>query len=361
MLRRSLLSVMSWAVLLTFTVESVDAHEGHGPAPTAQPPASQSVSQASLTPPPPSLPTDSAPSQTAAPAVFPRYRGQVKSTWRHLWEIIYEPQGIRIFLYDTTGAPLSTRGIVGDVVLEVGGNPRQWRFPAEYVPPTDSRGFAEQLFVRADLSRVRDGDMSVIFDFQRLPHPEEPNVRFAQTFALTPAGPSVQIGRLEEADRAAIANQRLCPVTNSEFTHGEPIKLLVDGKPLFVCCEDCIEEVKQDPLKFAGAAAKIIPTIPPESLPIPPAASATISHDPDGVAGGNRVSVVAVTIVDRDGMARQGVCPMTGRPLDLQGGPLRVTTNGQYVYVCCAACVPQAELLLNRAPTREITKRAACK
>jgi hypothetical protein len=32
--------------------------------------------------------------------------------------------------------------------------------------------------------------------------------------------------------------------------HGQPIKLLVAGKPLFVCCKGCIQQVMNDPQRY---------------------------------------------------------------------------------------------------------------
>jgi hypothetical protein len=37
---------------------------------------------------------------------------------------------------------------------------------------------------------------------------------------------------------------------------GTPIKVTVEGKDVFVCCEGCIEELKSDPAKFLAEIEK---------------------------------------------------------------------------------------------------------
>jgi hypothetical protein len=52
--------------------------------------------------------------------------------------------------------------------------------------------------------------------------------------------------------------------------------------------------------------------------------------------------------------ARQKTCPVTGEPLDLMGGPVRVEVNGRTVFVCCKGCEPalrkNPEKYLSRLP-----------
>lgn len=59
------------------------------------------------------------------------------------------------------------------------------------------------------------------------------------------------IGLLPKADQAAALAQKTCPVTNGLLgSHGKPIKVLVQGRSIFVCCAGCIEQVKSNPNKF---------------------------------------------------------------------------------------------------------------
>jgi hypothetical protein len=51
---------------------------------------------------------------------------------------------------------------------------------------------------------------------------------------------------------------------------------------------------------------------------------------------------------DRELIARQKVCPVTGAPLDSMGGPVRVEVAGRVVFVCCDGC----EEPLRKAPEK---------
>ena len=71
----------------------------------------------------------------------------------------------------------------------------------------------------------------------------------------TPAAAEEAAVSLSEADRQAIAAQKICPVSDEELgSMGDPIKVTVDGKDIYVCCDACVEEVKND---FAKYLAKL--------------------------------------------------------------------------------------------------------
>lgn len=50
---------------------------------------------------------------------------------------------------------------------------------------------------------------------------------------------------------AAGESASVCPVSGEENGgHGDPIKVMVEGKEVTVCCEGCIEPLKADPKKY---------------------------------------------------------------------------------------------------------------
>jgi Cu(I)/Ag(I) efflux system membrane fusion protein len=57
---------------------------------------------------------------------------------------------------------------------------------------------------------------------------------------------------------------------------------------------------------------------------------------------------------DRDLIARQKVCPVTGAPLDSMGGPVRVEVAGRTVFICCEGC----EATLRKAPEKYLPRIA---
>ena len=65
------------------------------------------------------------------------------------------------------------------------------------------------------------------------------------------------LAALTAADRAAVVAQKICPVSDEDLgSMGTPIKVTVDGKDLYVCCDACVEEAKSN---FAKYLAKIEP------------------------------------------------------------------------------------------------------
>jgi Cu(I)/Ag(I) efflux system membrane fusion protein len=54
-----------------------------------------------------------------------------------------------------------------------------------------------------------------------------------------------EVAKLAEPDRLLAQAQRVCPITNQLLgSMGVPIKLVLKGQPVFVCCEGCVAEAK---------------------------------------------------------------------------------------------------------------------
>jgi len=61
------------------------------------------------------------------------------------------------------------------------------------------------------------------------------------------------IAELPEADQHAARAQKNCPVTDEPLgSMGVPIKVEVEGREVFVCCEGCIDELKSDFAKYSS-------------------------------------------------------------------------------------------------------------
>jgi hypothetical protein len=62
----------------------------------------------------------------------------------------------------------------------------------------------------------------------------------------------VSLAALDQGDQPGIARQRVCPVTGAKLgSMGDPIKVLVRDKPLYLCCAGCVAKVKESPDKYA--------------------------------------------------------------------------------------------------------------
>ena len=59
------------------------------------------------------------------------------------------------------------------------------------------------------------------------------------------------LAKLSPADRAAAEQQKMCPVLDEPLgSMGTPIKLHVQGRDVFICCEGCEEDLRDDPAKY---------------------------------------------------------------------------------------------------------------
>jgi hypothetical protein len=61
---------------------------------------------------------------------------------------------------------------------------------------------------------------------------------------VSPTGPSAD-------DAALIARQKVCPVTDEPLgSMGPPVRVVVEGKTVFVCCKGCVADLKHDPKTY---------------------------------------------------------------------------------------------------------------
>ena len=73
---------------------------------------------------------------------------------------------------------------------------------------------------------------------------------------------NADMAKLDKADYDAAVAQRICPVTEEALgSMGTPIKVTVEGRDVFLCCEGCVDAIKADPAKYLAIldAAKAAP------------------------------------------------------------------------------------------------------
>ena len=100
----------------------------------------------------------------ARQAASPRHRGQVTTTTSYAFEVVYQRNETRVYLYDRSLRPATARGLRGEVVMQVRGNTQLYRYRLEYATVDPRSGEQDYLVARVDVSRVRDGDMQVTFN-----------------------------------------------------------------------------------------------------------------------------------------------------------------------------------------------------
>ncbi len=181
--------------------------------------------------------------------------GQLSILKKHRAEVVFTPKETRVYLYTAAGEPLAVRGVQGTVAMKILGIQKIYRYALQEGADARDKSF---LLVQVDASRLRDGDMEATFQLTGLPMQDEPQAVFSQTFVLAqpaisaqpmPAG--VRQVATTQADLPRIAKQKICPITKGPLdSMGGPIKLMIGDKPLFVCCEGCIDQVKSNPAMY---------------------------------------------------------------------------------------------------------------
>ena len=251
--------------------------------------------------------------------------GQVHATSFQRFEVVYLPHETRVYLYGADRQPLSPRGADGQIAMQVRGNDQVYRYPLKPTAATSGAGWEEFLLAPVDVRQIRDGDMAVTFHLTMLPSEQERHVSFTQTFALTQSRPNVAVVALAESDRAAIARQSVCPVSGGQLgSMGTPVKLLIADQPVYLCCQGCIEKVRENPERYVTNAT--------------PARQQSAWAATD-----RRMAVTTATAADEAPVRAQGTCPVLNTRLGSMGTPIKVTHGGRSLFLCCQGCVSKFE------------------
>ncbi|MDA1054705.1 MAG: hypothetical protein O3C40_30120 [Planctomycetota bacterium] len=261
----------------------------------------------------------------------PPHGGQITATKHHYFEVVYTPSDTRLYIYNASQRGINARFVKGEVSMTVHSSGQSLRFPLEVVAQPAFTGDLGYLAVKVDVSRVRDGDMDLRFDLKKL-LPEEPEASFEQVFFLTRPPMPVTLAGLSAADRQPVAQQAICPVTETPLgDHGDPIKLVVNNQPVYVCCQGCIQPVQNDPHGYLQKTSNLVQVNSAARRPGPPAPQRP------------SVALAQLTADDRPLVQRQGMCPVMDEPLGGHGTPIKLLVDGRPLYVCCEGCVEQVE------------------
>ena len=64
------------------------------------------------------------------------------------------------------------------------------------------------------------------------------------------------LGKLPDGDRAQAEAQRFCPVTDERLgSMGVPLKIALDGQPVFICCQACGARLTAQPALMLAKVA----------------------------------------------------------------------------------------------------------
>lgn len=220
--------------------------------------------------------------------------GSFKQTGNLQIETIVSQGGLKMFVYDRAGQPVSVDRGRGAVSVRVEGNAKRYRY--DLLP--DGKG---ALTAPVNLSQIAGRQIDVDVQLVGI---AASTISFNEV-ATVPASK-------QQLAAAAIARQKICPVSGKPLgSMGDPVAVDVNGQKLYVCCAGCVGAVKSDPAKYA--------------------------------AGRPQITVTTATQSDAAAIAAQKVCPVMDEPLGGMGTPIKVMVGDKPIYLCCKGCIKKIQ------------------
>lgn len=130
---------------------------------------------------------------------------------------------------------------------------------------------------------------------------------------------SSSLGALAPEDQKQAAAQRFCAVMEHSRlgSMGAPVKVTIEGKPVWVCCKACVAEAREGGKQSVEKAQKLRQ------------ASAVLAK---------------LSPADRSAAEAQKYCAVAeGSLLGGMGAPIKLVLDGKPVFLCCKGCVNQAQ------------------
>ena len=155
---------------------------------------------------------------------------------------------------------------------------------------------------------------------------------------------SAVLGKLSVEDRLLVEAQQFCPILsdNKLGSMGAPVKVLVDGQPVFLCCSGCKKNALDHPQE---TLAKVASLKRKKSAPMEKMAEPEPVQTPAGAKplNGKDAKIVAalakLPAADRELAEQQRFCAvLADSRLGSMGSPIKVMIDGKPVFVCCEGC-----------------------
>lgn len=305
--------------------------------------------------------------------------GSLKQTGNLQIETIVSQGGLQVFAYDRAGQPVSVDQGRGAVSVRVEGNAKRYRYDllpdgkgALTAPVNLSQLAGRQIDVDVQLVGMKASGGNVVSFNEVATVPASQQQLAAAAIARQkicpvsgkPLGsmgdpvavdvngqklyvcctgcvnavksnptkyaagrPQITVTTATQADAAAIAVQKVCPVMDEPLGGmGTPIKVMVGDKPIYLCCKGCIKKIQAEPAKYLAMV-----------YGKSEASTATTSAVPPGTEQ-VREGIFKVVAADAPFIAAQKKCPVMDEPLDAMGGPYKVNAAGKAIYICCPGC-----------------------
>ncbi|TWU22377.1 Archaeal TRASH domain protein [Novipirellula galeiformis] len=323
---------------------------------------------------------------TAEQPVQGPHGGSLRQTGGVQLETVVSQGGIQLFVYDRAGTPVAIEQGRGAASLRVEGNAKRYRYD---LLPDGKGGLSSAVNLSAIAGRQIEIDVqlvgvpstsgqAVVFkEVATVPASETQLAAAAiarqkiclvsgkplgsmgdpigvdingQTVYVCCAGcvnavksnpakyaagrPEITVASATAADAALVAKQATCPVMDEPLgSMGQPVKVTIGDKPIFLCCKGCVKKIKAEPAKYLAMVYG-------DSAPAEESTTAGKHATASVPAQGEQVreGVFKVSPADAPYIAAQKQCPVMDEPLDAMGGPFKVNAAGKAIYICCPGC-----------------------
>ena len=168
--------------------------------------------------------------------------------------------------------------------------------------------------------------------------PEDPDAKIEAALAALPS-----------ADRSLAEAQQYCPIlkNNRLGSMGTPVKLDVSGHTVFVCCDGCKEQALENPIETLAQVAKRKNA----KIAVPASGKVPATNDRAAMPGKSKrpeerikAALAKLSPADRKLAEDQRFCAvLDDSRLGSMGVPVKLTIDGQTVFLCCAACKEDAQ------------------
>jgi RND family efflux transporter MFP subunit len=147
------------------------------------------------------------------------------------------------------------------------------------------------------------------------------------------ANVKANLAKLSTPDQRLAQEQKLCPIQGGPLGGmGPPVKVLLDGQPVLLCCKGCESKARADP---AGTLAKVEKLRKTKGQPGEP---------PDAEAAKIKAALAELSAEDRRLAEAQKYCAVwPEKRLGSMGKPAKVMVKGQPVFLCCPGCEDDAK------------------
>jgi RND family efflux transporter MFP subunit len=146
------------------------------------------------------------------------------------------------------------------------------------------------------------------------------------------------MAKLSPEDRKLVEAQGYCPVLtdNRLGIMGKPVKVMVKGQPVFLCCKGCVNAALTDPTKTLAKVDQVKSHAKKVALAsAPPSPSSRLG---DAKSAKINAALAKLGPEDRQIAEQQSLCPETENPLGEMGVPVKISVKGLPVFLCCKGC-----------------------